>query len=154
MLFLNYRGGSDSSAAALLHKELSEEFGQESVFLDYLSIPPGQKYPSALLDAARQCVALLVIIGRDWLAGDPDLRPIDDPDDWVRKEIIEAMANNAIIVPVLVGEAPRLAERELPVELAPLARLQYVRIGKRHQLQDIRKLINDLKALLSERNRI
>jgi hypothetical protein len=142
LVFLNYRSEGESSLATLLDEMLSAELGRDVVFLDYRSITLGQDFVPALLNAVRRAAVLLVIIGRDWLRTDESgRRLVDDPDDWVRREIVEALSANVLVVPVLVGDRPQLVADELPDDLKIVARLQYARIRHRHQPQDIRNLI-------------
>lgn len=149
LVFLNYRSEGDSSLATLLDEMLSAELGRDVVFLDYRSITLGQDFVPALLNAVRRAAVLLVIIGRDWLRTDESGRRLmDDPDDWVRREIVEALSANVLVVPVLVGDRPRLVADELPDDLKIVARLQYARIRHRHQPQDIRNLITLLVTQL------
>ena len=145
LVFLNYRSEGESSLATLLDEMLSAELGRDVVFLDYRSITLGQDFVPALLNAVRRAAVLLVLIGRDWLrTDDSGRRLVDDPDDWVRKEIVEALAAKVLVVPVLVGNRPQLSADELPDDLKIVARLQYTRIRHRHQPQDIRNLITSL----------
>lgn len=145
LIFLNYRSEGESSLATLLDEMLSAELGRDAIFLDYRSITLGQDFVPALLNAVRRVAVLLVIIGRDWLRTDESgRRLIDDPDDWVRREIAEALAADVLVVPVLVGNRARLRAGELPDELKVVAQLQYTRIRHRTQPQDIRNLVTSL----------
>lgn len=101
--------------ATLLDTALSAEFGLNAVFLDYNSIPPGKDFIAALLDTVRHTTVLLVVIGQDWLRTNAQgYRALDNPDDWVRREILAALAANILVVPVLVGDRSRLRADELP----------------------------------------
>lgn len=148
LVFVNYRSRDDGSMAFLLKRELSAEFGDDAIFLDFESIPLGQDFSRMLLDGVRRSAVLLVLIGRDWEGrADKRGRLIDDPGDWVRREIAAALAASVVVVPVLIGDRPVLVAADLPVEIARLARLQYARIRHRSQGQDLVHLIERLKAL-------
>jgi hypothetical protein len=143
LVFVNYRGSDTSSAAAFVHAELSRRFGAAAVFLDYESIPLGRDFEPVLLERVRGSAVLLALIGARWLAGEFGNRPIDDPDDWVRREILEAWEHDVPVVPVLFERA-RLLTEELPAELAELANLQYFEIRARRQRHDITGLADRL----------
>jgi hypothetical protein len=66
----------------------------------------------------------LALIGPTWLTpvGDPPLRRLDDPNDWVRAEIAIALRQGRLVVPVLAPGAPALATANLPPDLEALAR--------------------------------
>lgn len=145
LVFINYRGSDEPSAAMLLDTELAAVFGRARVFLDHRSIGLGADYPSTLLDTVRRCAVLLVVIGHGWFAsGRAGRRLIDDPEDWVRRELLEALEHDVPIVPVLIGDARMPAAEDLPPELAPVARRQYAAIRHRHQPQDIAHLVTSL----------
>ena len=131
VVFINYRRSDAASEAAFLHAELSDRFGAKAVFLDYESIPLGRDYRPELLGRVRECAVLLVVVSDRWLDGEVGQRPIDDEEDWVRREILAALEQGVPVVPVLFGGGKVDPDR-LPVELAVLANLQYFTV---HRLQ-------------------
>lgn len=143
LIFVNYRGRDAGSSAAFLHAELSRRFGETAVFLDYESISLGRDFEPQLSARVRGAAVLLAVIGDRWLAGDSGQRPIDNPDDWVRREILEALEHGVPVVPVLFSGA-RLPVDRLPAELAVLANLQYFEIRTRRQRTDIAVLADYL----------
>lgn len=64
--FINYRKGECGEAAFLLHNQLALRWGDQKVFRDNRSIPPGQVFPGELIDKVRTCRALLVLFGLGW----------------------------------------------------------------------------------------
>ena len=60
-----------------------------------------------------------------------DTRRIDDPADWIRRELAEAFAAGVRVIPVLTDDAEMPTEDELPGDLAALARCQYRRLRHR-----------------------
>jgi hypothetical protein len=106
-VFINYRGEDSHSYGALLHAELSRRFGLESVFLDSASIPAGADFVEQLLGRVRQAAVVLAVIGSRWLAaaGPGGRRRIDDPADWIRRELVEAFAAGVRVIPVLTDGA-------------------------------------------------
>jgi tetratricopeptide (TPR) repeat protein len=142
-IFINYRGADSDTAAALIDRELTARFGRSSVFLDSLSIPAGADFVDELLGRLRTCSVLLVVIGSRWLtltdaAGH---RRIDDPSDWIRREIVEAFAHGLRVIPVLTDDAKLPAETELPADIAGLCRRQYVPLRRRYPTVDLDHLV-------------
>lgn len=132
-VFINYRTGDGERTAALLDQELSRRFGQDRVFRASRSIAPGHAYPEVLLTALRHSSVLLAIVGPDWTNF---RRRLQDPDDWVRKEIEAAFECGLIVVPVLDGrKTDRLSKAALPPELARLADLQSVPFDSTHDTE-------------------
>lgn len=132
-IFVNYRTKGGKEVAYLCERVLSARFGRGSVFLAGLSIDPGTNSWDALLQEARRSRVLLALIDEEWLdAPDrhrPGKRALDNPQDWVRREIEEAMACGAVVVPVFVGrKVEQLDPRRLPRSIAELAECQYIRL--------------------------
>ncbi|MFF9396785.1 toll/interleukin-1 receptor domain-containing protein [Streptomyces griseoluteus] len=144
-VFINYRTGDGDKTAALIDQELSGRFGRKRIFRASKSIPPGHAYPDALLTGVRRSSVLLAVIGPGWTSFRTRLC---DPEDWVRKEILEAFACGIAIVPVLDGrKTDRLNKADLPGELARLADLQSIPFDT-HHTETCLKRLGDLVAEL------
>ena len=61
--------------------------------MDIDSIPPGADFEEHIRDYIDQCDVVLVLIGDEWLDPRPGsgLRRIDEPNDFVRLEIMSAL---------------------------------------------------------------
>ncbi len=147
-VFINYRGEDSHSYGALLYTELCRHFGTERVFLDSESIPAGADFAEQLLDRVRGCRVLLAVIGRRWHASvDAEgRRRIEDPHDWIRRELVEAFAAGVRVIPVLTDGASMPAEADLPTDIARLGRCQYRRLRHREATADLDRLRTDLTA--------
>ncbi|MFD8349611.1 toll/interleukin-1 receptor domain-containing protein [Streptomyces coelicoflavus] len=123
-IFINYRTGDGEKTAALLRQGLSHRFGPGHAFHASQSIVPGESWPERLLAAVRRSSVFLAIIGPDWT----NFRTrLEDPEDWVRKEIEEAFECEVPVVPVLDGrKTSRLSRADLPHALQRLADLQSI----------------------------
>jgi len=87
-VFINYRGTDTKAYGALAYTALAQRFGEDLVFLDSESIEPGADFEYRLLGQVRRSAVLLALIGPDWLrADDAGLRRVDDPADWIRREL-------------------------------------------------------------------
>src|SRR5215813_10576466 len=106
-VFINYQGADSGTAAALIDRELTARLGSDRVFLDCRSIPAGADFAEELLSQLRACSVLVVVIGPRWLTltNEAGQRRIDDPQDWIRREIAEALTYGLRVVPVLTGGA-------------------------------------------------
>jgi len=146
--FISYRATDSGSYGALLYLELSRWFGSECVFLDSESIPAGADCVEALLDGVRRARVLLSVIGPAWLTGPAGGagRDIDDPADWVRRELSEAFGAGVTVIPVLTDEARLPAADELPADIRALSRCRYRRLRHRHASADLRQLLADLRT--------
>jgi hypothetical protein len=138
-IFINYRGEDSQTAAALIDSETAARFGNDQVFLDSRSIPAGSDFVEELLGRVRSCSVLLVVIGPRWLTVTDAVgeRRIDDPRDWLRREIVEAFSHGLRVVPVLTDGAELPAEANLPDDIAGLSRRQYVPLRRRYTAVDL-----------------
>jgi len=148
-VFINYRGEDSHSYGALLHRDLTSHFGENLVFLDALSIPAGADYVEELLGSVRSARVLLAVIGQRWLtATDPATgqRRIDDPADWIRRELAEAFAAQVRVIPVLTDQAELPCETDLPADIAALSRCQYRQLRRRETTSDLARIVTDLTS--------
>ncbi|MGW7532205.1 toll/interleukin-1 receptor domain-containing protein [Amycolatopsis sp. NPDC054798] len=154
-IFLNYRTADERFGVALLDHELSRAFGPEAVFFASKSIELGSEWEQYLFDAVKASEALLVVIGRNWLdaANADGDRLLDDPQDFVRREITTAFELGKRVIPVLL-ETPRIPREELPAPLRQLADVQDIRIQFRNAVPDIDRLAKKLEQLIPGLRRI
>lgn len=93
-------------------------------------------------------MVLVAIIGPAW-SRHPRLR---DPDDWVRREILEAYAQGVSVMPVLKGRmTPRLDPADLadmPAELNRLANTQSVVLDTRDNRAGLARIGDELAGLV------
>jgi hypothetical protein len=138
-IFLCYRSGDDAYAAALLDEKLSQVFGADAIFRASRSIKPGDSYAEAITRALASCETILVLVGPTWVDRLAEATPTDV--DWVRTEIVAALRNQVRVIPILLSRAPRLADRQLPADLAELARRQYLTFAHRDVDSDFARLV-------------
>ena len=100
------------------------------MWLDHTDIDPGRDFAEALEEALTHSDVLLAIIGPDWLTAEKEgRRRLDDPDDWVRREVVTGLGLGRVqVIPVLVGEAPLPAPDELPEPLQRIPQLQAITV--------------------------
>lgn len=149
-VFVNYRTGDGDWAAALIARELAVKFGQEKVFYASKSIQVGEDFTTRILQGLRQCAILLVVIGPQWLhkTDRQGARRLDNPEDWVRREIIEAFSCGLRVIPVFLDSTEVISERDLPDDLASLARCQYLRLHHRNDDRDVARLLEEVGTIL------
>ncbi|MFJ9160722.1 TIR domain-containing protein [Streptomyces griseoviridis] len=143
-IFINYRTRGGKEVAYMCDEELSERFGPDSVFLAKKSIELGDSM-DVLLRTVRRCHVLLALIHEGWTdephRSDPGRRALDDPQDWVRREIEEALSSGALIVPLFIGrKVEQLDARRLPRSIAELAEYQYTRVELHNRQEDLARI--------------
>jgi tetratricopeptide (TPR) repeat protein len=145
-VFINYRGEDSHSYGALLYTELVRQFGKDHVFLDAESIPAGADFVEELLARVRSARVLLAVIGPHWLTATDSAgqRRLDDPDDWIRRELAEAFIAGIRVIPVLTEQAELPTTAQLPTDIAVLSRCQYRRLRYREPTADLTRIVSDL----------
>ena len=138
-IFLSYRRTDSAPTTRRLYDAISERFGAESVYLDTASTAWGEEWQTALENAVAGAEVVIVVIGPKWLFTHDEWgrRRIDNPDDWVRREIELALESDKAILPLLVGEMGMPPLEAFPTPLEELATKQAFRVddeGWDHQV--------------------
>jgi hypothetical protein len=145
-VFINYRGTDTKAYGALAYTALAQRFGGDLVFLDSESIGPGDDFEYRILGQVRRSAVLLALIGPDWLlTGAAGVRRIDDPKDWIRRELKAAFTTGAIVIPVLTDGATMPGPSDLPADIAKLSRCQYRHLRHREATHDLARLAAELE---------
>jgi hypothetical protein len=153
-IFLNYRRSDTRRDAQFLYRAITERWSRDAVFRDIDSLGGGQKYPQVINEWVGKTDVFIVLIGPDWLtASQGERRRLDDPNDWVRLEIEEALADPDVTVfPVTVGGATMPVAAELPEALQELAYIHAIDIHDGDDWdRDVAKLVNRLEIIEKER---
>ena len=119
-IFLSYRRDDSRWLARDLAERLAPEFGE--VFMDVNAIEPGSGVTDSIHRAVGQCSVLLALIGSHWTdaAKVGEGRRLDNPQDWVAREISLALKFGITVIPVLIDEAVMPSAEQLPPDLKTL----------------------------------
>jgi hypothetical protein len=123
-IFINYRRDDAGGFAGRLSDTLTAHFGDERVFRDVTGIDYGHDFERVIDQRVAESCAVVVLIGDKWatVANADGQRRLDDPGDYVCREIQAALDSQVTVVPVLIGEASMPRRDELPERLAGLTR--------------------------------
>lgn len=150
-IFLSYRREDSMYPAHFLWQALQARFGKDQVFIDVSGIRPGSDYAERLLRQVRGSDVLVALIGQRWLTAvdENNRRRLDNPEDWVRKEIAEAIRTDRRVIPVLLEDVrsiPRASQ--LPPELHRLPRFNAVTLTTDRWDQEVSALIAAIEVPL------
>jgi len=149
-VFVCYRRDETAAHAGRLYDAMVARFGEGNVFMD-VELPPGVDFEERITKVVSGCVALLVVMGRNWVTAtnEDGTRRIDEPDDFVRLELQTALRNPGITpIPVLVHGAQMPNREDLPAELQPLARRNAIELSDGRWRYDVERLMDSLDGLL------
>jgi hypothetical protein len=146
-VFISYRRNDSRYQARMIYGAFQQAVPRDRLFMDVDSIPPGADFVGVLQSWVTQCEIMLALIGPGWIeATDPKTgrMRLDDPNDFVRIEIREALSRNIPVVPVLLDETPMPKIEQLPDDMKGLVRRQAEFVAYRTFDADVRRLIKEL----------
>jgi hypothetical protein len=99
-VFFNYRRSDSGQRAERLCDALRYAFGPKQVFKDTDTIGPGSDFAVAIEEALARAELVIAVIGPTWLtvADEKGERRLDDPDDYVRRELETALDSAVPII--------------------------------------------------------
>lgn len=130
-IFISYRRADSGTFTGRIHDQLKTRFGANSVFRDVYNIPAGSDFRTVLHDEVGVTDVCLVIIGPQWVSmtDAQGKRRLEDPSDFVRIEVEEALKNpKTRVIPVLVDNANMPVAEELPDSIKELAYRNAVKV--------------------------
>ena len=116
-IFISYRRSDTQGVAGRIYDRLAQAFGKERLFMDVDDIPPGGDFRTILSDAIAQADVVLLLIGPQWHS--LMRRRRNSEHDFVRIEMLEAIAQRKITIPVLLN-TPMPDTNCLPARLRPV----------------------------------
>jgi len=147
-IFISYRREDASGFAGRLHESLSRHFGPARIFRDVDDMTVGVDFPTRIHETLGSCGALVAVIGREWLVDSKGRRRLEEPDDWVRQEILAALErDDVLVVPVLVEGTTMPSAGDLPAPLAPLTRRHALEIADSRWAYDVGLLAKELEVI-------
>lgn len=154
-VFISYRRDDSAYIAAAIRDDLERRLGTGSVFFDTDSIGPGEDFDDRLKSSLAQTKVLLAIIGDRWnpIRSGGGVPALDNPRDYVRMEIEQAMERGITVVPVLVGKATMPPERDIPASIERLSRCQATEIRAGADLRThLSRLTESVRSILKREN--
>lgn len=153
-IFISYRRSDAGGHAGRLHDRLVACFGADAVFYDLGSIDAGDEFPQKLSQAIDGALAILVLVGPDWLA-ELTRRADAGGTDFVRHEVQRGLHRRAaaerrpLVLPLLLGGAEAPDAAALPDDLRALASLNAMAFKGTQADWDFRfrELVTSLAAL-------
>lgn len=147
-IFISYRHDDSLPEVGRLTADLRGYFGERRIYRDLESNRPAQDFVRQMEEALDHSCAVIAVIGGQWLdaVDDAGVRRLDAPGDFVRSELEVALAEDLVLVPVLVGDAKAPRADELPPSLRKLAHKQCVHLSDRHWNHDVNLVVETLES--------
>ena len=151
-IFISYRHLDSADVCGRIYDRLERRFGQDAVFKDVDSIPPGANFKKLYSEAVGQCKACLVVIGDQYvsIADKYGQRRLLDPKDHVRIEVEAALQRNVPVIPVLVRGADMPSLDDLPESMQELSYRKSIPVRRDPDFNnDMDKLIRFLEGIMA-----
>ncbi|HET7545409.1 MAG TPA: toll/interleukin-1 receptor domain-containing protein [Polyangiaceae bacterium] len=145
-IFICYRRADAEYAAGALGRELRAVFGEAQVFRDKENFGAGKSWREQALHEIDRDAVLVVLIGRSWSDASAPRR-LEDPDDPVRAELLDARQDGAAIIPVLLENVDMPKRAELPPELHWLCEVTAPRLRDADWHYDLGKIFASIEGL-------
>jgi len=122
-VFISYRRSDTAPAAGRLYDRFCRLVGPRNVFLDVGAIDVGENFETKIRDEIGKATAILVLIGKNWMAPGPDGdKPrLFDRSDHVRAEVKASLSRNTLTMPLLVDGAHMPDPEHLPEDIRGIA---------------------------------
>jgi hypothetical protein len=148
-IFISYRREESKYQARMIYQAFSKFRPTTEVFMDVDTIPLGVDFVEVIRGWVQKCDVLLALVGAGWSESkDPKtgFRRLDNPNDFVRIEISEALKRGIPVVPVLLDDAPLPDRDQLPDNLRNLFDRNAAYVSYRTFDTDVEGLIKRLKS--------
>jgi ribonuclease E len=147
-IFISYRQDDSLDQTGRIYDWLVRRFGAEKIFMDLSSIPKGVDFERYLEASIKQCIVILVPIGKQWLDAF-ESRKKGEERDWVHFEIATGLRRGVRMIPLFLApnSAALLNSDRLPQALKKLAVQNGMPVRSKDFHSDIKLLIDTLEEL-------
>ncbi|HTE05415.1 MAG TPA: toll/interleukin-1 receptor domain-containing protein [Planctomycetota bacterium] len=147
-LFVSYRRSDTAGYSGRICEKLEHVFGKQRVFRDVEDILPGETFPQKIEKSLAASATLVVLIGPHWLSvtDASGARRLDQPDDFVRREIERGLQRGLKIIPILILGAKMPAAADLPPSIRTLCDSQALELSDERWDYDMGRLLQALGA--------
>ena len=149
-IFISYRRADSAPYAGRICDHLRRTFPSVSVFMDVEAINPGADFVKAVDANLAGSGVVLAVIGPQWESirdGDGRAR-VEDPNDYVVRELATAIQRQANVIPLLVGGAQMPSAATLPPSLQELSRRNAIEMSDNRFAEDAERLCKAIAGAL------
>ena len=152
-IFISYRREDTSGESGRLKDKLEQVFGRENIFYDVETLEAGLNFDQSIAKALSESKVLLAMIGLHWLkvTDSKGVFRLQKPEDWVRKEISEALKRELRVIPVLVNGAEMPDPEDLPQELKELSLKHAQELTSSRWNYDVGELMKVLEKIITKK---
>jgi TIR domain len=143
-VFISYRRTDNVDLAGRFSDKLKEHFGDANIFFDVESIPLASDFRLIILDEIARADVLVALIGTSWAA------KLEDPNDFVRLEVSEAISRGLPVLPIRLNEAELPIRTDLPTTMRGLLDVHAGRLRGGHDFRtDAEYIVKGIELAVS-----
>jgi tetratricopeptide (TPR) repeat protein len=146
-IFISYRQADNPDFVDRIRDRLTAKYGDDNVFMDFVSIPPGVQFVDYIRDSMRKCDAVIAIIGPKWVELFQE-KAAKFQDDYVRIELGLALELGKPILPICIAGAQVPAGSVLPPELRPLLSFNFAFLDRMTFADRIGRVLQGLEEAI------
>jgi TIR domain len=167
-IFICYRRGMAAGHAARLKDRLTQRFPPPyQVFMDVDAIPAAARWGQEIEDAIRSSGVVLVLIAKDWMqpqqaerqpdnlrggnGPEPAWSRLDDPEDYVRREIETALRYSIPLIPVLIDRVNPPPLEKLPESVRVLFSIEAIDLEVKRWDDDVSNVMEAVERFVKPR---
>ena len=149
-IFISYRRADSAPYAGRICDHLRRTFPSVSVFMDVEAVNPGDDFIHAIDANLADSAVVLAVIGPQWdsIRDSSGQIRVENPDDYVVRELATAIQRRANIIPLLVGGAKMPSAATLPPSLHELSRRNAIEISDSRFGEDAERLCKAISGAL------
>jgi YVTN family beta-propeller protein len=150
-VFVSYRRLDTAHLAGRIFDRLTSTFGPDRIFMDVDTLAPGIDFAEAIEREIASAAVVIALIGPRWstLTDESGRRRLDDPADYVARELGAALARGIRVIPALVDGAAMPDTTDLPTPLHELTKRNAIRIDHDTFRTDITALLDAVRDALT-----
>ena len=142
-VFISYRRRDDPNFAWRLRDQCARHVGEDNIFFDIDSVYFGADFVETIRRLISESDCMLVAIGPAW-----DPRRLFDEEDYVRMEVLEALSQGKLLIPVLNGDTTMPSADALPGPLQFLSRRNAAIVQPERLNRDVEALVTQIRMQL------
>ncbi|MFN3998463.1 toll/interleukin-1 receptor domain-containing protein [Algoriphagus sp.] len=152
-IFISYRREDTSGESGRVKDRLEQVFGKENIFYDVETLEAGLNFDESISKALNESKVLLAMIGPHWMkvTDSNGVKRIQKDEDWVRKEIAQALERKIRVIPVLVNGAEMPDSQELPDDLKELSLRHAQELTSSRWNYDVGELTKVLEKIIDKK---
>jgi len=148
-IFISYRRNDSGSITGRIYDHLKASLPGVEIFKDVQSIPSGVDFLEYTKDKLSQSEIFIPIIGKSWASSLQERK--EDPNDFVRIEVEQALKQDLSFIPIYVEGAKSPKVSDIPDTIEKISFYNGITVRPDPDFQnDVQKLVDAIKQKIGD----